>query len=227
MTDICLKSAFEAFVRNPDFSCVGAKAALNSGALTIVEGRRIDRSWDDRRIRAALMHFGRALTHRPSLPHSLAVIFRAPQDLTETAFEDALWSRLQGLHDMDVEEGVPWDDAVASDPELPQFSMSVGGRAFFVVGLHPEASRLARRFAYPVLVFNPHAQFERLRRDGKYQRMQSVIRRRDEALQGAVNPMVEDFGHTSEARQYSGRAVDEAWRCPFSIKQADALRKAG
>lgn len=227
MTEICLKSAFEAFIRNPNFSCVGAKAALNNGALTIMEARRIDRSWDDRCLRAALLHFGRTIAQGPPVLRSLAVIFRAPQDLTETAFEDALWARLQGLHDMDAAEGVPWDDAVASDPELPEFSMSVGGSAFFVVGLHSKASRIARRFAYPVLVFNPHAQFERLRRDGKYQRMQSVIRRRDEALQGAVNPMVDDFGHTSEARQYSGRAVDEAWRCPFSFKTADTLRKAG
>ena len=51
------------------------------------------------------------------------------------------------------------DGAVADD-----FSLS--GTAFFVVGLHPNASRPARQFSSPVLVFNLHAQFERLRADG-------------------------------------------------------------
>ena len=38
---------------------------------------------------------------------------------------------------------------------------------------------------------------------------------RDEALTGSRNPMLARHGEASEARQYSGRAVDEDWRCPF------------
>jgi FPC/CPF motif-containing protein YcgG len=87
--------------------------------------------------------------------------------------------------------------------------------AFFVVGLHPASSRFARRFAWPTLVFNAHHQFERLRSEGGYARMQEVIRARERKLQGTLNPNLGDFGVRSEARQYSGRPVQEGWRCPF------------
>ena len=100
-----------------------------------------------------------------------------------------------------------WDSTVSSDPFDPHFSFSFGGQALYVVGLHERSSRHARRFAWPTLVFNPHAQFDRLRHDGHWQRMQEAIRRRDVALQGEINPMLSDFGEQSEARQYSGRRV--------------------
>ncbi|MEP6902345.1 MAG: YqcI/YcgG family protein, partial [Actinomycetota bacterium] len=29
------------------------------------------------------------------------------------------------------------------------------------------------------------------------------------------NPNLSDFGTQSEARQYSGRAVEHEWKCPF------------
>jgi len=34
-------------------------------------------------------------------------------------------------------------------------------------------------------------------------------------VQGSLNPNLADFGERSEARQYSGREVEEHWRCPF------------
>ena len=74
---------------------------------------------------------------------------------------------------------------------------------------------MARRFRWPALVFNPHVQFERLRGEGKWKRMQQTIRERDVALQGNINPMLSDFGQSSEARQYSGRAVEADWQPPF------------
>jgi hypothetical protein len=54
-----------------------------------------------------------------------------------------------------------------------------------------------------------------LRGDGRYSRMQSATRARDEALQGSINPNLADFGTAAETRQYSGRKVDDDWRCPF------------
>ena len=41
---------------------------------------------------------------------------------------------------------------------------------------------------------------------------------RDEALAGSRNPMLARHGEASEARQYSGRVVDDAWQCPFHYK---------
>ena len=45
--------------------------------------------------------------------------------------------------------------------------------------------------------------------------MRDRIRARDTALQGDANPMLCDHGEASEARQYSGRAVDALWQPDF------------
>ena len=42
-----------------------------------------------------------------------------------------------------------WDPSVSEDPDDPLFSFSFGGHALFVVGLHPQSSRLSRRFGGP------------------------------------------------------------------------------
>lgn len=81
--------------------------------------------------------------------------------------------------------------------------------------MHPLASRNARQFCHTALVFNLHEQFEDLRRRGKYEMFTNMIRARDMAFQGSINPVLKNFGTSSEARQYSGRAVEDNWRCPF------------
>jgi len=48
--------------------------------------------------------------------------------------------------------------------------------------------------------------------------MKGIIRDREVAQTGSINPMLNDFGDRSEARQYSGRAVDSDWECPFKPK---------
>lgn len=138
--------------------------------------------------------------------------FEGKKDITEEQFEALLWKQLQFLHEVDDQ---PWDPTVSSDPENPNFSFSIGGKAFYMVGLHPNSSRKARQSPFPTIAFNLHWQFERLREMGAYGNVRDKIRERDLELQGCNNPMLEDFGETSEARQYSGRKVAEAWKCPF------------
>jgi uncharacterized protein len=146
--------------------------------------------------------------------------FTGQRPMGEEAFERGLWTQLQRLHDRD-DPSCPWDPAASDDPEDPRFSFSFAGTALFVIGLHPDSSRLARRFAWPTLVFNPHAQFERLRRQGHFDRLRDRIRTRDVALQGDINPNLADFGERSEARQYSGRdTTSTAWRCPFHARKS-------
>ncbi len=207
--------AFRAFIRNADFPCVGAKSALSKGQMRVLVARDITSAWDDMRIYPALMAFAARYRRQPDLFQSFAVIFEGPGDLDETCFERHLWDRVQSLADKDAWLGHPWDGRVSHEPGNPHFSLSFAGEAFFVVGLHPNASRPARRFSSPVLVFNLHAQFEQLREAGRYDKLRSSILQRDEALAGSVNPMLARHGDVSEARQYSGRAVDEGWRCPF------------
>lgn len=137
------------------------------------------------------------------------------KELTEKEFEEKLWRQLQYLHEADDRE---WDLRVHSDPENSNFSFSLKGRAFYIVGLHPNSSRKARQTQFPTLVFNLHWQFEKLREMKTYQRVKKRIRRRDQKLQGSINPVLEDFGEKSEANQYSGRYVEENWKCPFHHK---------
>jgi FPC/CPF motif-containing protein YcgG len=152
-------------------------------------------------------------------PVSFVALFE-PADLEEQEFERRLWQQLQAMHEVDSARGFAWDPTVGEDPNRADFSFSTGGRAYFVVGLHLRASRLARRAPMPCLVFNFHEQFEALKASGKYQTMQQAIRARDLGLQGSVNPVLSRFGESSEARQYSGRAVEDGWKCPFQTKGA-------
>lgn len=211
-----LQSLLYAHVGEPAFPCVGAKAAMARGTLEVLACRSIDSSWDDVRIHDRLLGFAQAYRRDPGLFRSLAVMFEGPGDLSETKFEAMLWRRVQSLSDKDVWRGQSYDNSVSPDPDSPHFSLSFGGEAFFVVGLHPHASRPARRFPSPVMVFNLHDQFETLRAQGKYEGMREKIMVRDEALAGSRNPMLARHGESSEARQYSGRVVGADWRCPFS-----------
>src|SRR5690606_22688662 len=145
---------------------------------------------------------------------SFAALFPEDAVADEADFERRLWKHLQQMHDFDARRH-PWDGGVSADPADAQFSFSIGGRAWYVIGLHPKASRKARRLGTVALVFNPHAQFQDLRARGKYLVVRDQIRRRDVELQGTVNPMLADHGVDSEARQYSGRAVGPSWDCPF------------
>lgn len=210
-----LQQLVEDHVGQADFPCVGAKAALARGTLEVLACNAIDSAWDDLRIHDGLLAWARRYREAPGLFRSYAVVFDGPEDLDEPAFEQALWDRLQSLSDKDRWRGQRYDPRVSADPDDPHFSLSFGEEAFFVVGLHPHASRPARRFPRPALVFNLHDQFEELRKAGKYENMREKIMTRDEALAGSRNPMLARHGDASEARQYSGRVVDAAWRCPF------------
>lgn len=143
---------------------------------------------------------------------SFIAVFPNTEVTSEVEFENLLWRQLQFIHEVDSK---PWDHRVNRDPEHSNFSFSIGGRAFYVVGMHPKSSRMARRAPYTTLVFNLHWQFEKLRKMGAYHKVRDKIRDRDAALQGDINPVLADFGDSSEARQYSGRKVGENWKCPF------------
>lgn len=210
-----LALAFREFIEAPEFPCVGAKAALARDQMRFVVGRDIRSGWDDLRILPSLLDLAKSYSEDPVLFQSLVVLFETDAQLDEEAFEENLWARLQSLTDKDEWLGQPPDPKVAHAPDDPHFSLSFGGEAFFVVGLHPGASRQARRFHRPALVFNLHDQFEQLRQSGRYEKLRSAILARDVALAGDINPMLARHGSISEARQYSGRIVDDDWQCPF------------
>ena len=210
----------QAFVSDASFPCVGAKAALGLDTIVIVPAVDMRTDTSDARITAELQAFAaRADDNSPFL--SLAIVFEQTPPLSEGEFEAALWRRLQAIHDIDLQSH-DWDPDVSSDPRSPDFGMSVGGHGFYVVGLHPGASRPARRFSQAMLVFNLHSQFLRLKEDGRYPKMQSMISARDIELCGSRNPMLAAHGVASEAPQYSGRVVGPQWVCPFHARPAKA-----
>lgn len=206
---------FVAFVEHSDFPCVGAKSALHGRRMHIGRYGRLADMASARQLCRDLADFSTAYPAPVSRPTSFVALFAdAAHELDEAGFEAGLWHQLQAMHAVDRER-FSWDPNVAADPASREFSFSIAGRAFFVVGLHPQASRLARRAPAVTLVFNFHEQFDILREAGKYQPMRDAIRRRDLALQGSLNPMLSGFGEASEARQYAGRAVAPDWTCPF------------
>ncbi|NYZ63252.1 guanitoxin biosynthesis heme-dependent pre-guanitoxin N-hydroxylase GntA [Luteimonas deserti] len=218
-----LAARFLAFVDAPEFPCVGSKAALARGAIQPHAFGRLGDRDNDAHLLDALTGFARqvdATDPDDRTVHSFVALFQGPLDTGEQRFEALLWSQLQRLHDLDARRGTRWARDVSRDPDDPRFSLSLAGHPFFVIGLHPGASRLARRFEAPALVFNSHRQFERLRADGRYQKMQAATRERDIALQGSINPNLADFGAAAETRQYSGRAAEPEWTCPFRVRSS-------
>lgn len=210
-----LSDAFRRLVSTRGYPCVMATSVLRRGQFTPKTYGPLGSAAAADGLTGDLAAFARAPEPERGYRSFLAV-FRGAAPATEKSFENALWTTLRALHARDED---PWDPAVASDPRDPAFSFSFAGRAFYVVGLHPHASRPARRCARPALVFNLHEQFEQLRREGRYDKVRSLIRDRDRAFAGSVNPMMENFGERSEARQYAGRAVDDDWQCPFHSRR--------
>ena len=211
-------AAFRAFVLDERFSCLGAKSSIRRATYRLGTYARLD----DAAVTAGLARDLYAFAaERPGLAGdftSFVAVFREHVEGGEEAFERTLWAQLQRLHDLDAPHH-RWDPRVSDDPDDPRFSFSVAGTAFFVVGLHPAASRASRRFAWPALVFTAHEQFERLREDGRFFGLQAKIRERELRLHGDLNPNLAEYGRGSEARQYSGRATGEEWRCPFTTRR--------
>ena len=210
---------FRAFIADPRFSCLAGKGVVRSSgyALAVYGALGSARS-------AGLLarDLDRYLAVSPvdatALRAFVAVFTRRPP-MDEMAFERRMWAALQRLHERD-DPGSGWDPTASSDPADPNFAFSFAGRALFVIGLNIDSLRLARRFRWPALVFNPHAQFDRLRADGRFEPLRAAVRERELALQGSLNPNLADFGVESEARQYSGRPTESDWRCPFHHRDA-------
>jgi FPC/CPF motif-containing protein YcgG len=212
-----INDAFRKFIGDEPYPCLAARGLARRQGYDLHVYERFGHPAATKALAVDLAVFARdARTRGADDPFvAFVAVFRGRAPASERAFERRLWTELQRLHDED-HPSVEWDPAVSPDPEDAKFSFSFGGCALFVIGMHPKSSRLARQFRWPALVFNPHAQFERLRRAGRFATLRDRIRARDVALQGTLNPNVADFGDRSAASQYSGRdTTRETWRCPF------------
>jgi uncharacterized protein len=212
-----LASALSEMVAHPEYPCLGARSVFHRDRATVRVYDELAGDGVAEQLLADLRAFA-AETDPEEGFASFVATFRGPSLLDEQHFEQLLWSQLEQVHSVD---DAGWNTAVSADPSDQHFAFSAGGTAYFIVGLHPRASRDARRTPTPTLVFNLHEQFEALRASGRFPRMRDKIRERDQHLQGSINPMVADHGETSEARQYSGRQVGPTWQAPFCPKHQE------
>jgi len=209
-------NSYTSFIRNKDFPCVAAKDVIAKGNISIFVADHLACPHDDRRILDFIYDFTGMYRLSEKGFYSAAIIFKEPVSINEKMFDAFMWQRLQALKDMDALK-FPHDSRVNADPASKNFSFSLMAEAYFIVGLHPKSSRQARRFKYPTLVFNPHAQFAEMKSAERYEKMKTIVRKRDIAFSGSVNPMLTDFGEASEVYQYSGQRYGVEWKCPLKV----------
>lgn len=202
------------WVIGESFSCLGARIAVRRESFHVALLGKMSELATTKELHDEITQFVDSTLRVESNYTTLVAVFDPMPSASEEEFDSALWGQLQDLHELDRQQ-YEWAVSFSSDPESSKFAFSVAAHPFFVVGMHPLASRVSRRFRLPAIAFNSHHQFERLKRSSVYPGLQQSIRKREVRLQGSINPALAEFGDTSEARQYSGRAPTEDWRCPF------------
>lgn len=197
------------------FPCIMAKAVMNQGIYLAKELESGDEFALANSMFTHLEDLVDSYRENPEKLHSCILSFSNPKFANFETFEKTFWRLLQGIRCIDGKKHA-YDPRVSSNPEDGNFSFSVKEEAFFILMLHPESPRKARRFKCPAIVFNPHQQFEDLRARGTFEKTRSMIRARDERYQGSVNPMLMDFGsEVSEVFQYTGKNYSSEAKCPF------------
>ena len=213
-SDELIIKEYSAFLGKKQFPCVAAKAALSRQHIQCMVAMHMACPAQDKIILQFLYSFVDKYRASEDSYHSAAVIFKEPVEMNEKIFDSLIWQRLNSLSSLD-KQIYSHDRRVDSDPGSSHFSFSLKEEAFFILGLHPGSSRRSRQFKYPALVFNPHAEFEKLRKSNRYTKMKEVVRKRDVEYSGSINPMLADFGEASEVYQYSGLQYDADWICPL------------
>jgi len=208
-----IKQDFIEKIDDEDYPCVGAKSALNTLQYRLGIYGQMAEAGTTRDLATDLKTYIQETIATDSQYMTMVAVF-TDELYSEIDFENRLWAQLQSLHDIEKAQQA-WDPQVSNDPEDPNFSFSFQGTAFFIVGLHPYASRRSRNFQHCAMAFNLHRQFEQLREADRFEKMKQVIRAREIKYDGTVNPMLHDHGAGLEAPQYSGREVGEEWKCPF------------
>ncbi|SDS74631.1 hypothetical protein SAMN04487764_2954 [Gillisia sp. Hel1_33_143] len=207
-----IKQEYEDWIVGKDHPCVMAQTVFSQDTVKTIEYYNFNSETTTKSLLEDLESYINDYDFESNQFQSLVAVFPDLTVESEKEFELLLWEQLYNIEKIDNQ---PWDSSVSRDPNDDNFSFSIAGHAFYIVGMHPNSSRLARQSPYPSIAFNLHNQFEKLREMGAYEKVRDKIRERDMELQGSVNPMLEDFGESSEAKQYSGRAVGGDWVCPF------------
>ena len=210
------KTNFDKFILDGDHPCVMAKTVFSSKKYMLRSYKNFGSEMAARKILNDISEYLSNLKEMSDGYYSFIAVFDDELNVNELQYEVLLWDQLQKIHNLDK---TAWDSEVSNDPQADNFSFSILGQSFYIVGMHPNSSRDARKSPKPTLIFNLHSQFQRLKDKHVYDRVKKIIRSRDKLKNGSVNPMMLDFGEKSEASQYSGRKVGDNWVCPFSSKK--------
>lgn len=206
-------SALRALILDPEYPCVGSRSALNQGSYRFALYTEMNTAETTAALARDLYSFVQEQESIEGEFTTFIAVFDSPKSLTPEEYEEQLWKQLQALHELDKEHH-EWASDVSKDPEADNFAFSFAERSFFIAGLSPQAERWARRFPWPMMAFNAHFQFVKLRENGKFEMIRDTIRQREANIEGEANENVEDFGEHTEARQYAGRTVPDDWKCP-------------
>ena len=218
-----INDEIRSFILQKNYPCVAAIQSVVRNEYVIGTYGQFGSGTYWHRLRTDLLNFIELQRSTQSRYMSFWAVFTAPIHTldNELGFENKLWRELSMLSS-EEERAVDWGDINSSDPSDPSFCFSLNGVKLFVVGLHPESSRFARRFSRPAMVFNAFPQFEVFEEEGTYPAMVKIIRQNELKFQGSINPMVLAHGDAWESIQYSGRENPESWKCPFNfMKQKD------
>lgn len=203
-----------ALVFKENYPCIAALKTLSTGQYRTGVFGALGAGDHSGRLAKDLLALRDEQQKTGSLELSYFAVFPDLVDMNEEDFERRLWKELSHLTEVPhIDQS--WDPAFSDNPEDKNFCFSLGGTAFFVVGMHQNSSRLSRQTRYPTLVFNVYEQFKELDRRNRYQPMIKANRKRDMLFQGDVNPMSEKHNDTWEAIQFSGRNNSDDWVCPF------------
>lgn len=204
------------FIKHSRFPCLMAKSVVAQGHISYNEITDIK---DNHEIDTTLFRMHEFVDDYRKDSHKLSsfiLTVKNPIYKSFEVFEETFWRFLNQLHLRDKKD-FDHDPRVEKDPGSGRFSFSIKEEAFFILALHPKSPRTARRFYRPTIVFNPHQQFESLRKNGTFLKIRNLIRRKDKILQGTTNPMLQDFGKKSEVFQYLGKVYDENDPCPLKL----------
>jgi FPC/CPF motif-containing protein YcgG len=206
-----MKNELIKFITSKNFPCVMAKAVAAKGMMSLNEVKDLNHPDEVKNLLEKFYAFIEDYRKYPDRLSSFIICLENKMAFEE--FEKVFWNFLRQLNQLD-KSTYNHDSRVASDPNSENFSFSLKEEAFFILALHPESPRFSRRFSRPTIVFNPHQQFENLRKAGIFKRVRDIIRKRDKILQGFINPMLKDFGEKSEMYQYTGRQYSDHDQLP-------------
>jgi FPC/CPF motif-containing protein YcgG len=201
------------------YPCVAAVQSVAKKDYVVFEARSFGEGVDREGIRKAICDYLRTWMKTRSTTYTLWITYPNDQVANEDEFEARMWSEMSNLTSKEEREK-EWAPGWSKDPADPNFTICIGGHAFFVVGLNPHSSRSARQFPYPAIVMNVFDQFEDLTEQGAYESMVAKNREREMKFSGNLNRMVVEHGDKWESIQFSGKENRSDWKCPFHFKES-------